>query len=309
VKKVFVQRYHNYATCVEVSGLTYSQFAYFGSSTEYHDTVTFPMNDQTDEITFQFYYSAGYPRISRAEVWGCYNTSTPTTVPTSGPTVLPTIFPTPSPTLPPTTTHPTEAPSLFPTTAPTGSPSTENPSTYPSTAPTLSPSTYPSTAPTWSPTQSPSRTESPSPIPSISPSSSPTLVYIDRGFHVTIGQVEFLIIVVIFLCGAIFFVFRRYQNVLHIMDHSQKVEESEMQIVKSHEIQEAVAGVMAKNGFNWRADMNNMICKEGENYNTQTCKSVNHSAGEEKNERIESQVVSDHTVDFRFALDKVHSGL
>jgi len=321
VKKVFVQRNYNYASQVSViDDQGRDQRKYFGTSTEYYDTVTFPMNIQTVSIRFTFYFSP-YPRIARAEVWGCYNTSTPTTVPTSGPTDLPTIFPTLSPTLPPTTTHPTEAPSLFPTTAPTGSPSAENPSTYPSTAPTLSPatypstaptwspSTYPSTAPTWSPTQSPSRTEPPSPIPSISPSSSPTLVYIDRGFHVTVGQVELLIIVVIFLCGVIFFVFRRYKNVLQVIDHSQKVEEGEMQIVKSHDIQEAVTRMMAKNGFNPRGDMNNTICKEGENYDTQTCKRVNYSAGEEKNERIESQVVSDQTVDFRFALDKVNSEL
>jgi len=329
VKDVFVQRYSTQATCVNVVAGGLTNHACFGSGG--FATLTFPMHYvQTKSIRFLFTHNSRL-YISSAYVHGCYNTSTPTTVPTSGPTELPTVFPTLSPSLPPVTTYPTKTPSIAPTTAPTGSPS-NFPSAAPTEAPSVdTPSTYPSAAPTWSPTTSPSHTEPPSPIPSVSPSSppspipskspssppspipskspssSPTVIYTDRAFHVTIGQIELLTIVVVALCGVIILLFCRYNKVLRVMDTSQKVQESELQIVQSCDIEEAITRIVAKNGFNRKADLDKNTYNEGENSNPENFKRSNHRDGEEKNERFESQVPPDHTGDFRFALDKVNS--
>jgi len=329
VKDVFVQRYKAFATKVNVNAGGFTHLQYFDSQS--YSTLTFPMHYvQTKGIRFQFDSNLYPVGLTSLYVHGCYNTSTPTTVPTSGPTELPTVFPTLSPSLPPVTTS-TKTPSIAPTTAPTGSPSN-----FPSVAPTQSPfadtlSTYPSAAPTWSPTTSPSHTEPPSPIPSVSPSSppspipskspssppspipskspssSPTVIYTDRAFHVTIGQIELLTIVVVALCGVIILLFCRYNKVLRVMDTSQKVQESELQIVQSCDIEEAITRIVAKNGFNRKADLDKNTYNEGENSNPENFKRSNHRDGEEKNERFESQVPPDHTGDFRFALDKVNS--
>jgi len=342
LKEVFLQRYYNYASQVYVDAHSdapgWSQHAHFPSAL--YSTLTFPGDSiQTTYIKIRIYHSSRI-RMSSVYVHGCYNTTTPTTVPTSGPTELPTVFPTLSPTLPPVTTYPTKTPSIAPTTAPTGSPSY-----FPSVAPTRSPSvdtpsTYPSAAPTWSPTKSPSHTEPPSPfpskspslspspkspssppspipskspssppspIPSKSPSSSPTVVYTDRSFHVTIGQMEFLVIVVVFLCGVIILLFRRYNKVLRDTDTSQKAQESQLQIVQSCDIEDAITRIVAKNGVNRKADLDKTTYNEGENSYPENFKRSDHRDGEEKNRRFESQVPSDHTGDFRFALDKVNS--
>merc|ERR1719233_1313143 len=158
--------------------------------------MTFPVNNiQADSVRLRVYRGehAGYAEIARFEVYGCYNTSTPTIAPTPGPTELPTILPSPSPTLPPIT------PSIIPTTVPTGLPST-----------------FPTTGPTWSPT------EPPSPTPSFSPSTSPTVVYVDRGFHFTVGQIEFFLIIVVILCAVLFFGYRYHKKVLKAKDDLQK---------------------------------------------------------------------------------------
>lgn len=278
------------------------------TSSEQYDTRTFPMhNVQTDGLRFHIYWHASNKYyFARIEPYGCYNTSTPTTVPTpaptklpttSTPTKLPTILPTISPTLPPVTTYPTKTPSVLPTTAPTESPSVDNPSTYPSISPT------------WSPTEAPSNSEAPSPIPSRSPSSSPTVVYIDRGFHVTVGRVELLIIVIVSLCGVIFFLFRRYKKVseivnnfknvpeseMQIVNNFENVHESKMQIVPSHDIEEAGMKITNKNWVSRKADMEKTHYNEGE--------------GQEKKERIQAQVMPEQTAEFRFGLDKVTSNI
>jgi len=318
VKEVFVQRYHNYANRFDVYDGSTTSRTYFESSTEYHDTATFPMhNVQTDQLRFYItWHDNTHYYFSRIEPYGCYNTSSPTTVPTSAPTKLPTVLPTVSPTLPPVTTYPTKTPSVFPTTSPTESPSADNPSTYPSISPTRSPTELPSqteppsVSPSWSPTQPPSQTEPPSPIPSRSPSFSPTVVYIDRGgYHITVGQVEFLIIVVVALCGVILFLFRRYKIVSQVVDNFQSAPESEMQIVQTHDIEEAIKKIISKNGMNRKAEMDRTSNYEGENSNAVYYNRTNQEVDEEKNERIQSQLMCDQTVDFRFGLDKVNSDI
>jgi len=294
VKEVFAQRYYNYANYFTVYDGLRTSLTYFENSNDYYSAITFPMhNVQTDFLRFYFTWHNSYYRFSRVEVYGCYNTSTPTTVPTSAPTELPTVLPTISPselptvlptispTLPPVTTYPTKTPSVFPTTAPTESPSADNPSTYPSISPT------------WSPTTPPSGTEPPSPLPSSSPSSSPTVIYIDRGFHISVGQIEFLIIVIVALCGVIFFLFRRYKKVSQVANNFGNVHESEMQIVQSRDIEEAGTEIVSKSGFNRKTVIDKTLHNEGE--------------GEEKKER--SLVMPQQTADFRFGLDKVVSDL
>jgi len=244
VKWIFVQRYSNHATYFIVyDGASNIALQYFGDSSEYYDSVTIRFNDvYTDYLRFYFYYSgSGSVWISRLEVHGCYNTSTPTTSPTTEePTYVPTLFPTVSPTLAPLTTIPTELPTALPTTAPTVSPTMTEPSLYPSTipswsptelpsietfkpskSPTLSPTTMiatnqPSVAPSSSPTLEPT-TAVLSPFPSISPTTSPTesptVVYAaGEGFQITLGTIELFLIVVGCLCAALVFVFLRYRK-------------------------------------------------------------------------------------------------
>jgi len=97
--------------------------------------------------------------------------------------------------------------------------------------------------------------------------------------------------------------------VLQVVDNFQNAHESEMQIVQSHDIEEAIKKIIGKNGINRKADMNKTNNNEGENSNTVYYKRTNHKVGEEKNERIQSQLPSDQTPDFRFGLDKVNSEL
>jgi len=318
MKEIFVQRYLDRAARVRIYSPNYD--VYFEGN-EYYSSATIPINVRAKSIRFRVYYNSaattGYVEMARIEVYGCYNTSSPTIVPTSGPTEFPTVFPTISPTPPPITTYPTETPSIIPTTIPTGLPSTTIPTGIPSisptTAPTQSPSaelpsTYPSTAPTWSPTVSPSHTDPPSPIPSFSPSTSPTVVYVDRGFQITVGQIEFFIIIVVLLCGVIFFGYRRHKKVLKAINH-QKLHASEMQIVHCRDIEEANTGIVTTKEFNRKGDMEKTIYNEGESSNAGTGKTSNHRVGEEIKERVQSHMLSDQTGEFRFGLDKVNSEL
>jgi len=315
VKEVFVQRYGLYAQYMCIYGPHTTYCSYFETNTEYYSIITFPMNNvQTNYLKFNIVYS-GFPRLSRLEVYGCYNTSTPTTVPTSVPTELPTLFPTISPTLPPVTTDPTKTPSTLPTISPTLPPVTTDPTKTPSTLPTTAPTKSPSTLPTTAPTKSPSG-DSPSPQPSTAPSSSPTesptVVYIDHGLQITLGEIELLVIVflcvLVFLCGVIFIVVRRYR-VVQAVQNSHKAQESEMYIVRTQDIEEESTRIATKNLFNRKVDMSKTVYNEGENKNTEYGKVSNDKLGEEKNERTESHVVSDQREDLFFALDQVKSEL
>jgi len=253
VKWIFVQRYHNYATHFSVYDRSRTiAHQYFGDSSENYDSVTIRFNDlYTDYLRFYFWYSSTV-YISRLEVHGCYNTSTPTTSPTTGePTHVPTLFPTVSPTLAPLTTIPTELPTALPTTAPTVSPTITEPSLYPSTVPSRSPTELPSietfipsTSPTLSPTtmistNQPSVAPSSSPtleptaaflsafpsiFPTISPTEPPTVLYAAaEGFQITVGAIELLWIVVVCLCAVLVFVFLRYRKAM-LVSESLRIE-------------------------------------------------------------------------------------
>jgi len=242
VKWIFVQRYQSYANYFNVDdGTSTIAHQYFGDSTESYDSVTVRFNDvYTDYLRFYFYYSSTV-YISRLEVHGCYNTSTPTTSPTTAvPSSAPTSFPTVSPSLAPVTAVPSERPTTAPTSAPSVSPSIANPSRYPSNAPSLSPTNMPSietvipsSSPTFSPsmmmpTNHPSVTPSSSPtleptvainapLPSVSPTLSPTepptiVSASSGGFEVTIGELELFLIVICCLCGVLFALFLRYRR-------------------------------------------------------------------------------------------------
>jgi len=156
---------------------------------------------------------------------------------------------------------------------------------------------------TWSPT------EPPSPTPSFSPSAKPTVVYVDRGFHFTVGQIEFFMIIVVILCAALFFGYRRYKKVLEAKDNLQKIHESEMQVVHSRDIEEANTRIVKKKELNRNGNMDQAIHNEGENSNINISKSSNHRVGEEKNGSMEYQMPGNQTTDFRFGLDKVNSEL
>lgn len=134
-------------------------------------------------------------------------------------------------------------------------------------------------------------------------------MYVDRGFHFTVGQIEFFVIIVVILCAALFFGYRRYKKVLEAKDNLQKIHESEMQIVHSRDIEEANTRIVAKKEFNRNGNMDQAIHNEGENSNINICKSSNHRVGEEKNGSIECQMPGNQTNDFRFGLDKVNSEL
>jgi len=116
------------------------------------------------------------------------------------------------------------------------------------------------------------------------------------------------VIVVVLLCGVVFFVFRRYRKVLHIAE-SHKAQEREMQIVKSNDIEEQIARIVTKNLMNRKVGIDKTMYSEGENCNAEYGKFSQLKVGEVKNERTETQAVSDQTVDFRFALNKVNSEL
>jgi len=117
-----------------------------------------------------------------------------------------------------------------------------------------------------------------------------------------------LVIVVVFLCGVIFFVYRRYRKVLQVGEKSHKPE-SEMYIVKTKDIEEQIQSIVAGNFTNSKVDFGKTMYNEGENYNAEYGKLSNHKVGEEKNERTEKQLVSDQPVDICFALNKVNSYL
>jgi len=245
VKWIFVQRYNNYATYFRVyDGTTNIAYQYFGDSTELYDSVTIRFDDvYTDYLRFEFYYT-NTVYISRLEVHGCYNTSTPTTSPTTEvPSIVPTSFPTVSPSLEPVTAVPSEKPTTRPTTAPSVSPSIANPSLYPSDAPSFSPTHLPSVEtviPSSSPTVSPSMmmptnhpsvapSSSPtleptvailSPCPSISPTLSPTepptvFSTASGGFqNITLGEIEIFLSVICCLCGVLLVLFLRYRRAI-----------------------------------------------------------------------------------------------
>jgi len=180
VKWIFIQRYYDRADYVTVwDGSTNIVQSYFGGSDEDYQTMTLRFNDVvTDQLRFYIVDSSSTPALTRLEVYGCYNTSTPTMSPTSPwPTDVPTSFPTVSPTLPPVSIPPSISPSDSPSTSPSLSPTMTNPSLYPSTGPTSSPTepptdktVIPSRAPTYSPT-----TVLPTNHPSGAPSPAPTL--------------------------------------------------------------------------------------------------------------------------------------
>jgi len=152
------------------------------------------------------------PHISLAQVYGCYDTSTPTSFPTSvGPTNFPSTRPTTSPTMPPVTPQPSKTPSWMPTTSPTMSPTAAEPTSYPSIYPTSSPTNSPSVLPTISPSVSPtplsaepslSPSVSPTPLsaePSLSPTVTPT-VFKDE-FSLVLGETS------LFVAGGMIFIF------------------------------------------------------------------------------------------------------
>jgi len=347
VKWIFVQRYDLYATYFTVyDGSNNIAHQYFGDSTEYYDSVTIRFNDvHTDYLRFYFYYTSTV-RISRLEVHGCYNTSTPTISPTTYvPTDVPTSFPTVSPTLVPVTTVPSEIPTVLPTTAPTVSPSIPNPSPYPTTAPSWSPTELPSVetvipspSPTFAPTMkmstnhpsvapSSSPTFEPtiaiqSPFPSMSPTASPTepptiVSTASGGFQITIGVIEIFLIVIVCLCGVLLVVFIRYRKAIRVneglhnaADKAYSVEDYMMQIRKTQN----KGGFKVKQTGNTGCDvedrgiqMNKIRHMVGEDSRREA--KDNHVATRTRNIIGEDsrQEAKDHNVDIRFALDKVSS--
>jgi len=116
-------------------------------------------------------------------------------------------------------------------------------------------------------------------------------------------------IIVVILCAVLFFGYLRHKKVLKANDNLQNTQESEMQIVYSHDIEEAIKRIVTKKDFNRNSDMDQTIHNEGENCKTNISKSSYHRVEEEKNGRIQSQVPGNQTTDFRFGLDKVNSEL
>jgi len=170
--------------------------------------------DTDSHVMFIFHTTSKehLPHISLAQVYGCYDTSTPTSFPTSvGPTNFPSTRPTTSPTMPPVTPQPSKTPSWMPTTSPTMSPTAAEPTSYPSIYPTSSPTNSPSVLPTISPSVSPtplsaepslSPSVSPTPLsaePSLSPTVTPT-VFKDE-FSLVLGETS------LFVAGGMIFIF------------------------------------------------------------------------------------------------------
>jgi len=333
VKWIFVQRYHNYATYFSVyDGSRTIAHPYFGDSTEYYDSVTIRLNDvYTDYLRFYFYYSSTV-YISRLEVHGCYNTSTPTTSPTTGePTHVPTSFPTVSPTLAPLTTIPTELPTALPTTAPTVSPTITEPSLYPSTvpswsptelpsietyipsqSPTLSPTTMiltnqPSVAPSASPTLEPTAavlSPFPSISPTISPTGPPTEVYaVGEGFQITLGAIEFFLILVVSLCAVLVFVFLRYRKAMLVNESLRNKADNgnhpEYQCYDAEHYKMQTRETGNKRGVNLMQTGNSRY--DAEDRVVQINKTLD-TVGEDIRQKAE-----DHHVDIRFSLNKVSS--
>jgi len=158
-------------------------------------------------------------KIARAEVWGCYVTTTPTTFPTTlTPTTMPSSFP---------TAKPASNPTIVPTSSPSSSPtSTTIPTQVPSVSPTMRPTstTSPSTVPTMAPSPTPSTVQSFSPtVQHMTLSSEPA------GFRVILGINELLIIAAIFTVffGGLFVTRRRKSSVSRVMDASTTLELAE----------------------------------------------------------------------------------
>jgi len=116
-------------------------------------------------------------------------------------------------------------------------------------------------------------------------------------------------IIVVILCAALFFGYRRYKKVLEAKDNLQKIHESEMQVVHSRDIEEANTRIVKKKELNRNGNMDQAIHNEGENSNINISKSSNHRVGEVKNGSMEYQMPGNQTTDFRFGLDKVNSEL
>jgi len=273
VKWIFIQRYNAYAQYVDIYNRTAMiSKQYFGDSTELDSTVRIRFDDlNTDYLSFNFYYGLQVS-ISRLEVHGCYNTSLPTPSPTTAvPSQVPTSFVTVSPTLAPLA--PSEMPTTRPTTAPSVSPSIANPSPSPSTVPSLSPTKLPSVEtviPSPSPTSLPTTTIHPSVapsssptleptpaiailprFPSISPTLSPTVsptvvspsvVYATNGDpKITLGAIEFFLILSFCLCGVLLVVCLRCRKAIlankvknHTGNPRYSVEDYMMQTRKTH---------------------------------------------------------------------------
>jgi len=115
--------------------------------------------------------------------------------------------------------------------------------------------------------------------------------------------------IIVFLCGVIFFGYRRYKKVLKAKVNPKEAHESEMQIVHSHDIDEATTRIVTNKELKRKGEMDQTMYNEGVNSNAGICKSSNYKVGEEKNERIQIQVLPNQTADFRFGLDKVNSEL
>jgi len=113
----------------------------------------------------------------------------------------------------------------------------------------------------------------------------------------------------VLLCGVILIGYRRHKKVLSARDHTAIAQESEMQIVHGHDIEEAIKRTVTKKEFNRKVDTDQTIYNDGEHSNAETYKSYNDRVGEEKNESMQSHMLSDQTGDFRIGLDKVSSEL
>jgi len=112
----------------------------------------------------------------------------------------------------------------------------------------------------------------------------------------------------VFLCGVILFVVRLYR-VVQTVQNTHKEQESELYVVRTHDIEEEATRIDTKNVFNRKVAICKIVHNEGENYNTEYGEVSNPKLGEEMNERTESHVVSDQRVDLCFSLDKVNSEL
>jgi len=351
VKWIFVQRYSIYATYFQVyDGTTYIAYQYFGDSSEQYDSVTVRLNDvYTDYLRFYFYYSSTV-YISRLEVHGCYNTSTPTTSPTTEvPSNVPTLFPSVSPTLAPLTAVPSGMPTTRPTAAPSVPPSVANPSRYPSVSPSSSPtelpsveSVIPSSSPTFLPTMMmatnhPSAAPSSSPTmeptvaiissfpsisPTLSPTEPPTVVNADNGgFQITLGVIEFFLIIICCLCGVLLVVFLRYRKAILVNEvrqnaagkakHSNNLGYSVDDYMQTWETRNK-GGVKLKHTANTGHDVEERVMPSykirtfGEDSKVDAKDHIGtktrNIGGEESRQEAE-----DHEVDIRFALDKFSS--
>jgi len=141
VKWVLVLPFFRGASRVDVWGRSNDKYHYNNRQYEefFDDSISvfiIRTNDwHTDYINFRSFSHSdedGMIKLAKVEVYGCYNTSTPTNAPTSEmPTEVPTGMPTE-----------TEEPSLMPTVSPTLLPvTTEVPSLGPTVSPTLIPVT------------------------------------------------------------------------------------------------------------------------------------------------------------------------